>query len=370
MGSVCTFTAGDNLKKPDFGISDVDPLQFRGDNTPAGFAEVNSNDLNKLTIKSAAAQAFGIVVSTHLRNALQEAQFAKTSSCNPKNANYTSATAESGACMPSLDSAQIASIFTGSLSSWTQLKISNNSNLYANTTIAANKADDARIHICRRVSGSGTQAQLGSKFMNYPCTTAGTKPAVDTGALPEAIEQAQVHAMSSSGSMSECLSELDQGGNSVGTSFNNIYGFRWAIGMQGTEVNADRASQFRFVKIDGVAPTLINVANGKYKDWVELTFQYNKSHAFDQSEKAIVDEIIKEAGNPTVMGVTNTKALHSWGQSGFLAVPQSFAPTTNGNVVNSAPVNPLSHGTPSASPSACRAPVIYKPSSTTGMQLN
>lgn len=367
----CSYTSGanENVNIPDFGISDVDPQQFKGDNTPAGFAQITSKDVSKLTIKSAAAQAFGIAVSTHLRNALQEAQFGVKSSCNPKNANYTPAKAESGACMPSLDSAQIASIFAGNFSAWTQLKLGPNNNLYANAT-GANKPDNSTIHICRRVSGSGTQAQLGVKFLGYPCNNIATKPATDTGLLPEAIVQAQVHAMSSSNSMSECLSELDSGLNNAGTSFNNIYGFRWAIGIQGTEINANRSSDFRFIKIDGVSPTLANIASGKYKDWVELTFQYNKSHVFDQSEKSIVDEIIKEAGNPTVMGVTNAAAKHSWGQSGFLAVPQSFAPTNNGNIVNSKPVNPLSHGTAKASPNACRLPAIYKPSATSGMQLN
>lgn len=370
----CTFTSGNpsfaQSHIPDFGISDLDPIQFQGDNTPAGFNPVTAADVAKLTVKSAAAQVFGIVVSTHLRNALQEAQFAATSACNPKNANYTAAQAESAACMPSLNSAQIASIFSGKLNSWAQFKIGPSNNLYANTTIAANKPSTPRIHICRRVSGSGTQAQLTVKFLGYPCNDVATSPVTATdAALPEAIAQAQVHAMSSSSGVSECLSELDAGTNTVGTSFDNTYGFRWAIGIQGAEINAQRGSPFRFIKVDGVAPTLLNVVNGKYHDWVELTFQYNKAHVFDQSEKTIVDEIIKEAGNPTVMGVTNAAALHSWGQSGFLAVPQSFAPTNNGNLLVAKPVNPLSHGTTADSPNACRAPDIYNPGATNGMQL-
>lgn len=367
----CAYTVGaeENVQIPDFGISDVDPLQFTGDNTPAGFAPITKADAAKLTVKSAAVQAFGILATTHLRNALQEAQFGATSSCNPKNAKYTTATAESSGCMPSLSSPQIASIFTGKLSAWTQLKLGTNSNLFANTSVAENKPSDSRIHVCRRVSGSGTQAQFTVKFLGYPCNDIATPPATDTGLLPEAVNQTQVHAMSTSGSVEECMTELDRGTNNVGTAFNNTYGFRWALGIQGTENNANRSFDYRFIKVDGVAPTLQNVVNGKYKDWVELTFQFNKSHVFDQSEKSIVDEIIKQAGNPVVMGVTNVIADHSWGKAGYMAVPQSFAPTNNGNVVFSKPVNPLSHGTTTEDTNNCRVPAIYNPSASAGMQL-
>ena len=130
--------------------------------------------------------------------------------------------------------------------------------------------------------------------------------------------------MSTGGQLAECLSELDSGVNTIGTAFNNTYGARWAIGIQGTENNATNSSAYRTIRVDGITPTLANVVNGKYKDWTELTFQTNKTHAFDAGELNIVNEIIKQAGNPAVMAATNPSALHTWGQSGFLAVPTSF----------------------------------------------
>ena len=361
----CNYTSGDvtlsNPKKPDFGISDVDPVQFQGDNTPSGFAPVTATDVSKLTVKAAASQVFGIAVSTKLRNAMQEAQFGKTNACVGK---------ETAACMPSLNSAQIASIFTGKLNSWKQLKLGFASDLFTNAS-AANKAANDRLHICRRTSGSGTQAQLGIKFMGYPCNTVAKQGAVDTGALPETIAKAQVHAMSSSGTMSECLSELNSASNTVGTSFNNTFtdGARWAIGIQGTEQNANLASDWRFIKIDGVEPTLDKVVRGQYKDWVELTYQYNNAHAFDTSEKAIIDEFIKESGNPVVMGATNLAAVHTWGQSGFLAAPQFFAAPLSGIIALDKPANPFSHGTTDAATNNCRMPAIYNPGTTGGIQL-
>jgi len=374
--STCTYTAGNPaFSQPhiaDFGISDVDPLQFRGANTEAGFPEVTSADVAKLTVKAAAANVFNVPVTLKLRNALQEAQFPKTSKCNPLNAGYTNGfkgTAESASCMPSLNSGLITSIFAGKLNSWSQVKLGTSGDLFSNAASPASTVSDDRLHICRRVNGSGTQAQLGIKFLNYPCNDTATPPAVDTGALPEAVNSAQVHALSSAGGLTECLNELNSGTNTVGTSFNNIYGDRWAIGIQALDQNANLANGFRFVKIDGVTPTLQNVVNGKYKDWVELTFQYNSTHTFDTSEKAIVDEIIKEAGNPVVMAGLNATALHSFGQGGFLAVPQLFAAPSNGKLALGKPVNPLSHGTTAAKTDNCRMPAIYNPGPTGGLQL-
>ena len=369
----CTFTDGNpafsQLKIPDFGVSDVDPVQFQGTNTPVGFLPVTAPDLLKLNIKSAAAQTFGIIATVQLREALQQAQFPATSACNPTNAGHAAAR-ETAACMPSLNSAQIASIFTGKLVSWSQLKVGAASDLFAAATAPGIKPANARIHVCRRVNGSGTGAQFGVKFLNYPCNTVATPPKPDTGALAETVAQTQVHQMSTSGQVNECMSELDGGVNTIGTSFNNTYGFRWAIGIQGAENNATLSSAYRFIKVDGVEPTLANVVSGKYMDWVELSFQSNKTHVFDANELAIVNEIIKQAGNPAVLAATNIGALHTWGQSGFLSVPQSFPATANGLFVAANPRNPLSHGTTTAATNACRAPAAYNPGTTGGLQLN
>ncbi|MFI3155827.1 MAG: hypothetical protein QX199_06695 [Methylococcaceae bacterium] len=359
----CDYTAGNvelsNPQKPDFGMSDVDPAQFFGQNTPAGFAPVTADDVNKLTVKAAGALVFGVPVTKKLRDAMQEAQFGKTHACVGK---------ETTACMPSLSSAQIASIFTGKLNSWKQLKLGASSDLYTNAS-AANKPASDRLHICRRTNGSGTGAQFGIKFLNYPCSDVATPSASETGALPETVAKAQIHENSSAGVVSECLSELDSGVNTVGTAFNNTYGVRWAIGIQGTEHNASGSFDYRYIKIDGVEPSLDQVARGKYKDWVELTYQYNKTHAFDVSEQSIVDELIKQAGNPVVMAATNLAAVHLWGQGGFLATPQFFAAPANGIIAKDKPINPFSHGTTDATTNNCRIPAIYNPGATGGMQI-
>lgn len=363
--STCTYseaTAGQfQMKKPDFGISDVDPEQFRGVNTPAGFSAVNPSDIGLMNVDSAGGQVFGIGATLKLRNALQEATFGVGNAC---------VGSETEPCMPSLTRDQVASIFSGKLDSWKDLKIGA-TDVYTASSAAYKPTGFTghRLHICTRTNGSGTKAQLGVNFLNYPCSSAATAPVGDTGTTGEAIGVAQVHALSSSGNLSECLRELDGGVNTVGTAFNNTYGTRWALGVQGLEKNASRSEAWRFIKIDGVAPTLENVAKGKYHDWAELTFQYSKTHAFDAGEKAIVDEFIKAASNPAVLVELNSGNVHSFGDSGYLASPKNYTPEANGNFASTYPVNPFSHATTAQGVNNCRVPAAYDLGTTRGIQF-
>ncbi len=373
----CAYTEGDvnssRFVQPDFGVSDTDPGIYFGANTPPGFAPVVPADLARLHIRSAATLVFGVPVTTKLRNALQQAQFPATNPCNPTNTRYTPAIAEQERCMPSLTSHQISSIFTGQMTSWRQLRVvGGTTNLFDNTTgeNLPTGSNSDRIHICRRTNGSGTGAQFNAKFLNYPCSDAATPPKLATGLLPEGVNETQVHQLASASQVGNCLHELDTGTNATDPAFNNVYGVRWGIGVQSTENNRANDRNYRFIRIDGASPTLVNVINGRYRDWVELSFQWNRTHTFDTSELPIIEEYIKQAGNPIVMGVTNAVANHTWGQSGYMAVPASFDPQANGRISLARPVNPLSHATVTEAPHTCRVPALYNPrTATSGLQL-
>lgn len=360
----CTYnkTVAGQFQKhiPDFGVSDVDPAQFVGVNTPSGFSAVNQNDVNLLKVESAGGQVFGIGATLKLRNALQEVQFPVSSVCNPLNAAYA-ANAETEACMPSLQRDQIASLLTGRMNDWNDFKIGG-TGLLSSVTIAANKPSGGlptvqpRVHVCTRSNGSGTKAQAGIKFLNYPCSTIATAPSPDNTATPELGGATKIHGLSSAGAVDECLSELNDGVNSVGTNFNNTYSSRWAIGVLSLDRNNTNTKPWRYVKINGVAPTLENVSKGKYLDWAELTFQYANFHVFDAGEKAIVDELIKAASNPVVLNTLNAGSVYSWGASGLLASPKNYAPDANGVLNLASPINPYTHATDSLGVNNCRIP--------------
>jgi hypothetical protein len=352
----------------DFGISDVDPGQFIGNNAPAGYSDVTADDVAKLTVKSASALTFGVPVTKNLYFALQAAQIANGTI--PASAGCAVGS-EAEACMPSLSSAQVASIHSGNWADWNQLKVFGSTGLF--DWVAANapayKPDVSYLHTCRRENGSGTQAQSNIKFLGDPCTVASSATAPASDALAQGFSEGDgfpmIHENNTSGSVGNCLDELDDGSNAA-NGFNNIWGKRWAVGIQSLEKKTSASSKFRFVKVDGVAPTLANVASGKYRDWAENTFQYWTDHQFSANAtentalKKLTDALIKSAGAPEVMAALNTGYTHTFGAAGaYLAVPTNFTPEANGAFLASRPVNQYSHATSTADTNNCRVPTVY-----------
>lgn len=347
-----------------FGMSDVDPIQFAGENTPAGFVDISAADLAKLTVKGASAVVFGEPVTLQLYKALQAAQ--KFTGQLPSTCVVGDRTTE--ACMPNLTSAQIASIHSGSWTSWNSLIVGNTGKglfdwISTNTdpAIKALAAAVSDVHVCRRVNGSGTQAQHGIAFLNYPCATASlATPAAHDLGTNEGDGFTMVHELSTSGGVSDCLKELDTATDAANAFDNSAWstGVRWAAGIQSLEKNS---SNFEFVRIDGVAPTLTHVTDGSYKDWVENTFQYNtvSYNALTADIKAVVDAVIYSSGLPEVMAALNSGFTHGFGNGSFLAVPTLFTPAANGAFESARPVNPYSRATTGAAVENCRVPTIY-----------
>ncbi len=430
----CAYNKDTNrtLATPTFGVSDVNPQIFTvgGENAPASTKPATPPNPSPTTyqIIPGPAQVFGVTVTTKLRNALQQAQFPSTSACNPVNAGYTDLagtaadTADSEGCMPNLNSDMIAAIFAaypapasplvagvsapafgaGKIHQWTQIKTGPSTDLFTQT-IAANKPANAKVHICSRTQGSGTKAQFGVKFLNTVCSANGAKMVshADHSAIgevgqsfflagpianPEGKMRPMVHAMASGGGNSECMDELNSGAANTAGSFapGSAYGapgataVRWAIGYNSLDKNSSLSAGYRFVKIDGVSPTLENVAAGLYPDWVEGTFQYNVNVLKDASLKALVVEMISSFGTPSVISFVNTSAgTQTFGTTGFLAIPNSTHPApANGFVNLASPVNPLSHAlfpaTAGNATNDCRNPIIYSnnpANNTQGLQL-
>ncbi|WP_262963880.1 hypothetical protein [Methylobacter psychrophilus] len=386
----CAYNAADaatyTTHIPDFGISDVDPGQFTGSNAPlnpatgAPYVSVTSADVAKLTIKSASTLVFGVPVTKNLYFALQAAQ--KSLGTVPSSCVVGD---ETEACMPSLSSAQIATIHAGTIVDWNQLKVGTVGLFdWATTNASAYLPTASYLHTCRRENGSGTQAQSNIKFLGDPCTSASLTAGSDAVAqgFGEGDGLAMVHENNSSGVVDECLNELQDGTNTVGTAFDNSYGVRWAVGIQSMEKKTATTSKYRFVKVDSVAPTLANVVNGKYRDWAENTFQYGTAHVFSSNSaentalKALTDAIIKSSGAPEVMAKLNTGFAHTFipvaaNQGAYMAVPSNYAIEANGAFLSSRPVNPYSHATPALSVNNCRVPSVYSngtaPSGDTGL---
>ena len=344
--------AGDLVKKvSDVGVSDVNPEMFIGANTPDGSAAVNPSKVQeRMEVRSGGALVFNTPVTKSLRDALQRAQIdagTLTAGCEGQ---------DTEACMPSLSKQMIASLFTGNIGKWSEIKVVSTGGASKSLFEYATGGEDEKVYICRRVNGSGTQAQFNAKFLNNPCTDGAVNPLSKPGSAltgPVVIEN------SGSGDVDSCLKDFNDGSNDSTQNSGAVKA--WAIGVQSTERNADLARNYRFIKIDGEAPTLENAYSGRYFDFAEVTYQWRKT-AFNGPAGdvlKIIEKIATDAGKPSIIAANNAKFKHAFGDGGYLAVSRSgFDVPADGKFDPNNPVTPYTHAPGTLSLDNCRTPVI------------
>ncbi len=362
--------AGANLVNvvSDAGVSDVEPKLFTGPNKPSNASAVDPAAADAaLAVLPAASLVFGVPVTDNLYIALQKAQ-------GLLNAPSTCAAGDyNDACMPSLTKEQVATLASGQIKRWNEFSVNGTAlttltagMTYTDTTVTPAVVrnvtpTDTKFHFCKRIDGSGTGAQMYAKFLNNPCSSAGLDPDWGGSALAGPVK----HEVSGSGDMELCLTDFANGTVTAkqitttnpdvfNTNVNTANTTAWAIGMQSLENNSQHTRPYRFVKIDGVAPTLENVFKGKYMDWVEYTYQYRKAISTDK--KTIIEKIAKDAGAPSILATElNISFVHPFGASGYLANGNNFSYSHTLNL--NAPINPYSHAV-KGSLSNCQVPVI------------
>ncbi len=360
----------------DFGISDVEPTLFTGPNLidPNDSADINPGDPGTVPLTSAELSAiaantfamnattFGVPVTKNLRDVLQAAQGLPEGSDDVDD-------------MPSLSREMVASIYAGAFVNWENYIVPGTATGLAtwadsNTVVGGPALGNSRVNVCRRVEGSGTQAQANAIFLNNPCAAGATPPATDNTAasalkdgvgvaidpFPLAVPIALIHENSGSGDVTDCLDNL-QAAN------------KWAVGVQSLEKGSD---DWRFVAINGVAPTLQNVANNTYIDYVTTSMQWR-----DQTINGVappsgnVLEIMKkirdDAASPSILNGLNaglnpriTDADPNRSAVGALALPYKPGATPSIPFDASNPVATASRegSTGTLPPNSCRTPNI------------
>ncbi|MDD1650184.1 MAG: hypothetical protein LUO80_07290 [Methylococcaceae bacterium] len=339
---------GDTIRQvPDAGVSDVNPELFVGPNTPANTAPVDAAQVARLLeVKSGGTLVFNTPVTLDLRNTLQKAQIFTgqlAADCEGQ---------ETEACMPSLSKNQLAALFAGSIGKWDTIKVVSKDGVSRPLTDFGSPGDN-KVHICRRVDGSGTQASLNAKILNAPCTPGAKNPAATSNDAAGPI----VRLNPGSGDVDRCLDDHDKGANSGGLNPTNTKA--WAIGIQTTERNTKNTLQYRYIKHDGQAPTIENAAAGRYGFAVEVTYQWLKSGGPTGDKAKIINKIATDAGKPSIIANNNKAFAYSWGQGGYLAVSASGHPVSENGVLDvNAPVTPYTHAPDGLLLDNCRVPVI------------
>ncbi len=349
--AVGTLVAADGEQKcvgttavvPDAGISDVEPNLFNasanlidatilenspffgGTQTAPGAPGTVATNLGTLAPAIATnALTFGIPVTLNLRNALQDFQ----------GMTFTSAAdRDLEANAPSLTKTQVASLFTGTIKSWSQIKNAAGQGL---NTFGVQSSDPAqRAYVCRRSPGSGTQTQFNALFLNSGCANGADIPLRDNDEFIDLgssgvyepgnyIGTSRLNAFRTPTDLKDAVGapaegpviHENQGSGDVDGCLNNLQDQTvWAVGVQSTERGSDK---YRFVKIDGVAPTTANVAANKYWDWAGSTLQYRAalSGSFTNDDKRFVEGLAKDTNTPAKLAAANTYNIRMYKVSG------------------------------------------------------
>lgn len=388
----------------DIGTSDVEPPLFFDVNTPSTGIAFSAADAGAITSAPLAGLAFGVGVTTSLREALQALQFPASSPCHPAHPSHntllpvtlptgepapndqmlydvgrvaatgatgeliavdavspslgTATVADSLYCMPSLSHETITGIFTGGLTLWEQIVRHDAGaaapvNLVEAATAAgvpvpaagAGFTNDRRVHICRRNAGSGTNAQFEAIFLNRPCANINGQfqsrgmISAAAGDSCDLLGGSVVCNNRGSSDLGRCLDDLQTAGNSQGLFPGNTIldqpRFAWGIGYQSTEKNQSLGRGWRFVRVNGMAPTLNNIHMASYMDHAEQTCQrrVDESPLDPNVPAGVLTQVFAEVCNagPTDVFFENLTFLHPWGQGGWLSVPDEDGPNPGTN---------------------------------------
>lgn len=295
------------------GISDVEPELFKI--SANGSKSVNLTPPGGLSVSPVNAQTFGIVVSPGLRDALQAAQGLTVGS-------------DDVADMPSLSSNVIANIFAGNVGTWDELQDGTGTGIHAAAGLAA---IDNQVNICVRTPGSGTQAQFNAFYMRNACAYRGAGDlgflGFDTSLDSDGINQdgdagtgdlskptnffgqplapPYTYANKGSSDMGKCVTQITATLNSD----KEVTGEtgRWAIGIQSLEkVDEGRTDRnyFKYLAIDGVAPTLENVAAGLYHNWAAASIQW-RNDQLNADQAVLADKLVQTAQAKDAVSVFN-----------------------------------------------------------------
>lgn len=262
-GLVSDTSTGSHLVKDnvDLGVSDEEPAMYRGENWATGlFLDVaagthgdansepdegtleGSSTPQMLSSQIAFGQAFGVLVN-------------------------------SGLALNSISKQDVASIYQGAYSDWSQVQ-----DQATGLPVAAGP-----ITICRREPGSGTQASAGIYFLGQSCGVS-FEPFVTEPAGPNGNPVVQLGTTTA---LEGCV------GTTAGAIGPNIFKTAAPTGT-------------KYLAIDGVAPSKVNAARGTYGYAFEASFSRSVTPALTGNTSLLADLLIARAR--AVAGIPGSSA--------------------------------------------------------------
>jgi len=320
------------------------------------------------TVTPTGGLIYGVAVTLDLYKVLQAAQ--KRAKILPGSVvigNYTEA------AMPTLSRTVVASLLAGKIGAWDQVKIIDktdgnkvkslvDSSILADAGVTAPYKESTTgnnltpVALGLRNGGAATSVIAYSVFLNYPATKNAIKPASKTpdNAVEEDTALPIVKKPVIVADTATLLKDWQEGTNVLG--FNNVVdggspAKRWGIAINSADRNnavtttGTGGNPWRYIRIDGYAPTLENVAAGDYNYWAEGVVLYRTNKTSDVNwalKKKLMKTLADSLGSPAILGKVVTS--QAWGKTGAFATtadPRGFKATLPFNPSN--PVVAYSH---------------------------
>jgi len=271
--------------------------------------------------------------------------------------------------MPSLSKDQLAAIYSGILTDWSLLKSAQSGSTATVADVLNPPLTDTSIYVERRVDTSGTQLGFQAYFLGQGCLAAPNQfvtADVPTGLWPSAIYPAPTVG----DTIGTVIAGTTRANGGTGDLVNaliarNATG-QAAIGLVSTERAAAASADWHFIKINGFAPTVMNVVKGNYDLFYESTLQYRGSTVggaggLKNNEKIVAEKIVNLLGNPDSVKLLDAGFSQTFGVAGLLGngvtnvLAQPQPPYTASGVLD----RPVATSTRAAtgSPNACLSPV-------------
>ncbi|MFZ4502569.1 MAG: hypothetical protein ACOYM1_01335 [Methylovulum sp.] len=335
---------------------------------PLTLTSVPKTGDNAFSVVPTGGLVYGVAVTLDLYKVLQAAQI--SAGILPSSVvvgNYDAAS------LPNLNRNVLASLLAGKIGAWEQIKIVDKADGNTVKTLvdpsiltlagvtapykeATTGANLTPVAVSRRNNGAAIGAVAYAKLLNYPSTPNSVQPAFKTADTP-ADEDASLPIVKSPGGTSDTgnlLKDWQNGTNATG--YNNVvegsaYAKRWGLAINSADRNSSVTATgtggdpWRYIKIDGYAPTLENVATGNYPLWAEGAVLYRTTKTTDSlwaTKIKLLKALADDLGSPTVASSVNT--TQPWGKTGIFATtadPRGFTASIPFNTSN--PVVALTH---------------------------
>jgi hypothetical protein len=327
-----------------------------------------------ITVIPTGGLVYGIGVTKDLYQVLQKAQILTGSLSgtykDAANASQTTLVRYEEPALPSLSRNFLAAIFSGSIATWDDVKVvpiydatgafilPANRTAVSLTTLASTVYSslagglsvslpaiavptNTAVGVGVRNKGAAIGAVGYAKLLNYPNVKGSYPPADASASLPGDPFQQPGGA----GDTGKLLADW-QAGTATAKDANshllNTSGQKlWGLALNSADKNptptaagtSSAANDWRYIKIDGAAPTLENVFSGNYPYWAEgevlikvksssqaealLTSSGNAVNHI-AAKKAILAKFAKDLGNDTAVGkLVNDGLVTSWGATGI-----------------------------------------------------